>query len=446
MKNALRRLLVLAACLTLLPLGSLASDAPIGYRFTAEFKMDASAYPEEDQSLVTGVAELLNMLTLSGTLAVKAPAFDVNFSFLLDGDAATKTGVRLYGTDTHYMVESSLLGNEKLMLNNLALLEFAIKAYNHLGMPLQYPALLISPYATSSAFDWIRPQWLSVMAAEDGPRLIARDDVMELASYIAENAENDRAFYYWLASLGLESGYSDAVLELLSSLPDWLDSFMDEDGINVSMESDVETWTTGEETLLTHTFADKEEIWFLTLPTLYDGTTFAAQLSRNVSAGDYALAVQWVNEEEEDTVLDADILLSGLTDSLPMNGHAALSVSLSGNTVQQPLSLAFNLDAQNGVLSLCQLDAKTGAQMLRVTCTLVPETYPSPVFSSADLDGLNLFSLNDASLKEFVGNVMQPFIRGAIPLLAKMPLSSYETMFALVDQYGLLSMLTSGME
>lgn len=42
------------------------------------------------------------------------------------------------------------------MVNQLAWLEFAIKAYNHLDLPLQRVFLWLSPYAHTSAWAGIR--------------------------------------------------------------------------------------------------------------------------------------------------------------------------------------------------------------------------------------------------------------------------------------------------
>ena len=218
MKKNVCRLLAALLCLTLAPFAALAEEADIGLRFDLTFQMDDAAYPQEDQALLEGVAELLNMMSLSGTLAVSAPSFDMQFDLMLEDSEETRTSFRLYGLDTHYQLESSLLGDQGLMMNNLALLEFAMKAYFHLDMPLQYVALLISPYAHTSAFDWVRQEWNGVMHAQEGDRVIPRDAVLELAAYMSENAEMDRAFSFWVQALTLDAGYSDSIFEAMYGL------------------------------------------------------------------------------------------------------------------------------------------------------------------------------------------------------------------------------------
>lgn len=446
MKNFGRRLAALLLCVLLLPTVSLGESADVGYGFDVHFSMDVSAYPEADQTLMQGIADTLNMLTLSGTFAMAGNSFDITADMLLENDEDTRTSLHLYGTDTHYQLGSSLLGNQELMMNNLALLEFAIKAYNHLGMPLQYPALLISPYAHTSAFDWIRDEWNRVMHAEEGNRVIAREDVMELAAYAADNAEQDRAFYYWLAALALESGYSDMVLETITELPDWLDGLLDDEGITVTVEDDTETWSSGEETFFTRTASDEETTCSLTLPMLPDGNTVEASCQYQQEDGSIVLSILIANEEDETSMLDASLTLTGWTESLPMDGQVDLTVSLQGEMVPNVLSLHFTYQAEDGQFTLQQLNPETDAALLSVQGTLTQQELSAPSYTADTLNGLNIFSLNDASMKTFVTGVAEPFVKGAIPLLKHLPLSAYETLFSLLDQYGILSMLTSNLE
>jgi hypothetical protein len=446
MKDHLRRLSAMLLCLMLLPIAAFAETASVGYGFDVSFSMDASTYPESDQTLMQGIADTLNMLTLSGTFAMEGNSFDLTSELLLENDEDTRTSLHIYGTDTHYQIGSSLLGDQELLLNNLALLEFAIKAYNHLGMPLQYPALLVSTYAHTSAFDWIRDNWNDVMNAEEGDRVIARDDVIELASYAAENAEQDRAFYYWLAALALESGYSDMVLETITELPDWLDGILDDEGITVTCEEDTETWSSGEETFFTRTANEESESFSLTLPMLPDGNTVEANYQRTYEDGNIELTILIANEEDETTMLDASVTLTGWTDTLPMNGDADLQVALSGEMVPNAVNAHFTYHAEDGQMALSQLDAETDAAMLTLQGTLTEQELSAPAYSAENLNGVNVFSLNDSSMKTLVTDIVEPFVKGVVPLLKHLPLSAYESVFSLLEQYGILDMLTANLE
>lgn len=443
MKKNVCRLLAALLCLTLAPFAALAEEADIGLRFDLTFQMDDAAYPQEDQALLEGVAELLNMMSLSGTLAVSAPSFDMQFDLMLEDSEETRTSFRLYGLDTHYQLESSLLGDQGLMMNNLALLEFAMKAYFHLDMPLQYVALLISPYAHTSAFDWVRQEWNGVMHAQEGDRVIPRDAVLELAAYMSENAEMDRAFSFWVQALTLDAGYSDSIFEAMYGLADWADGFLDEEGITVTVADGMETWTTGGETLFIREISSEGDRWSLTLPASLEG--YLAQMDCSREGGNITWSLL-CTDEEETTLLDAGMTLTNLPEALPFDGEAALDGHIGGDMLAEEVQWRWELASDDRQVTLRQVDAATQAPMLTISGTWEAAALDAPAYSPEMLDGVNIFSISDASLAELVHGVAEPFVKGMVPVLLRMPLSSYQSMFALLDQYGILPLLTSGLE
>lgn len=440
MKTIFSRALALMLCLTLLPLYALAEDTKQGYAFDLSFEMDASAYPEEDQALVEGFADLMNMLRLTGTAVRQDNSFHTDFDMILNGNESTRTAFSLYGTDASWQLESSLLGEEKMMLNNKALLEFAMKAYYHLEMPLQYVALLISPYAHQDAFIWIQRMWRGMLYYHDGSRLIRRPRIDRLVDYIVENAEYDRSFYYWVSSVAMDLGYSDVFFESLYTLPDWVDSFMDEEGIHVSMSNGKtrEIWKTGEYTL----FVRDGDNWTLTLPPSLEGDTVSASCTRE--GGHVLLCIDIVSADGE-SKMDLDLTADGLPEAFPFTGEATASLTVDGLMFASPIALAASLVSDGETVTLTQLDAETAQPMLTVTGTVIPTQLPVPAYTGDELDGLNIFSVNDESLSEFVRNVMEPFMTGFLPILVELPASSYNSIFELLNQYGVLDLLTAGL-
>lgn len=440
MKTIFSRVLALVLCLSLLPFAAPAEDVKQGYAFDLSFEMDASAYPEEDQAMVEGFADLLNMLTLSGTAVREGDSFDLIFDMLLNGNESTRTAFKLYGTDANWQLESSLLGEEKLMLNQKALLEFAMKAYYHLEMPLQYIALLISPYAHLDGVWSIRHECLGTLFHHDGARLITRDRVDQLVSFIAENAEFDRGFYNWVSALTMDLGYSDVIFESLYTLPDWVDTFMSDEGITVTISLDKtrEYWVTGDTTLYQRLGDD----WQLTLPPSLEGDTVTASCTRE--DGVMTLTAD-ITSADGESKLDFDLVVNGLPEAFPFTGEASATLSLTGLMFPAPIELAATLVSDGVTVTLTQLDAATQLPMLTVTGVIAPAELPVPAYIGDELDGLNVFSVNDESLSEFVRNVMEPFMTGFLPILVELPASSYNSIFELLNQYGVLDLLTAGL-
>ena len=179
---------------------------------------------------------------------------------------------------------------------------------------------------------------------------------------------------------------------------------------------------------------------------LPDGNTVEASYQYQQEDGSITLSILIANEEEETSMLDASLILTGWTDSLPMDGQADLVISLQGEMVPNALNLHFTYQAEDGQFTLQQLNTETEAMLLSVQGTLTQQELSAPSYTAESLNGLNIFSLNDASMKTFVSGVAEPFVKGSIPLLKHLPLSAYETLFSLLDQYGILSMLTSNLE
>ena len=69
---------------------------------------------------------------------------------------------------------------------------------------------------------------------------------------LADTAGYDRAFSCWLQALLLDAGYDGMVLDSLYSAADWADGFLGEEGIQVTVDGETETWTTGDPVSYTH--------------------------------------------------------------------------------------------------------------------------------------------------------------------------------------------------
>ena len=50
------------------------------------------------------------------------------------------------------------------------------------------------------------------------------------------------------------------------------------------------------------------------------------------------------------------------------------------------------------------------------------------------------------TLAEFVRNVQEPFLTAMLPVLVELPASSYQSIFQLLEQYGVMDVLTAGLE
>lgn len=219
----------------------------------------------------------------------------------------------------HIVVGSNLLGDQQVMLNMLAWLEFSMKTYFYLGMPLQNVALRTSTYAHTSAFEALAAVWNPVMNATQGTRTISRESILDMLPQLADTAQYDRAFTYWLQALLLDAGYDSMVLDALYSAADWADGFLAEDGIQVTVTDQEETWTTGDLTL----FHRDGDGWTLALPATGEGYTAHATMTQGEDSRMLRLCF---GLEEEADVLDLTLSATGLPTGEDGTGRTELAL------------------------------------------------------------------------------------------------------------------------
>ena len=441
-----RRLLCVLLCLCLMAPCLAAAEGDVnGIQFDLQFQMDPLAFPAENRKVLTGLADLINITSLQGTLATAYNGcFDMNAALMLAGQGDTRATLRVYGTESHWAVESSLLGSEKMMINMIATLEFALKAYYHLDIPVQRVALFVSPYVHTSAFEAFLSAWRGVMNTQEGPRVIAREDLLALAEELSAIAGDDRTFRVWTQAIALEAGYDEAIMEAMTTLPEWLESFVDDTGIQITVSGATETWRTGDTTLFIRTVEENMNAWSITLPATVYGYTLSA-FCKSQSGGQHNLEVT-ITDEYDDTLLHASLQAEGLPAELPVSAPFTLDVDMDGSIFEEPLQLRLAGEGAEGYLSLSLLNSHTNQPQLTVSGTLqpyAPETIPE--FSTAQLlEGFNLLSINDEGLTQLVGSVASPLLKGAFPLLVHMPASSVQSILDLLTESGLLDFVVNG--
>lgn len=445
----LRRALCALLCLCLmLPCLAMAESDVSGVQFDLCFQMDPDTFPAEQKKVLSGIADLLNILTLQGTLEMAyTGCFDMNASLLLNDAPETRTSLRIFGNESHWNVESNLLGGEKMMINMIATLEFALKAYYHMGIPLQRAALLVSPYVHTSAFENLLSAWRSVMNAQEGERIIPREDVLALAGELSAIAGDDHTFLVWTQALALEAGYDEAIMEAMTTLPEWAETFVAEEGVEVSFAGATEIWRTGDVTLFTRTVEDSVTAWSVTPPATLNGYRLSL-FYKGQPNGQHVFHVN-VTDEYDDTVVDCSVKAENIPDltcEVPISAPFSLVVDMEGSFLEEPLGLRFAGEGANGDFTLSMLHPETSQPQLTLSGTLLPYTPDEvPAFTAEELmAGVNLLSINDESLTQLISSVATPLMKGAFPLLVHMPASSAQSILDLLSENGIIEFILNG--
>lgn len=444
MTHFLKRLTALLLCLCLLAPCLAAAEDAHGVSFTLQAEMFPEAYPEEDRALLEGLSGLINILSFSGTYQYDEDCIDLNADVLLDGAEETRTSLRVYGNEAYWGVQSSLFGDQELSLNLQALLEFCMKAYFHLEIPLQRVGLFVTPYVHKDGLGALTSLWNPVMNATSDSRTIDRDTMLSLARQLSSVASSDRAFTYWVQALALEAGYDGAIADFLDTLPEWADEILGEDGVTIVVDGDNETWSTGGTTLFSRTVEDGWTTLKLSLPPTLDGyeiSGFCTVLNDGATlSADARLTVS----QENESILDLRLSADNLPQVIPASGEFSLRCDITGEAAGDGLHLVFEGESTDGVFSLQQKDAASGKTMLVISGSAVSAEITSPLnWTRADLTGLEFFSVSDVTLSQFIKDVYKPLISGLFPLLVHAPMEACQTLMDLVTDTGIFDVLTS---
>ena len=479
MKKTLLRLVALALALAL-PVIALADhgveweyEADTAFSYTVDsITLTPENFPAVEQDVLSGVKDLLDITALKGDFAfLHTDEFTIGNTFRLratlelNGDADSDTQLELYGVDSHYYVESSLLGSSRVMLNIESLLEFAMKAYYHLELPLQYTALLVAPYATTGAFQVFSFPAQELLKAEDG--LISRENVVRMAEFVEDVVNNPlharlydwdaldeasaaalmasyvgsaQSFNGWLTALLTENGLLDEVKDFLGSLSTWAEKILgDSEGIRCTAAEGRTVWQAGDTVLLTETDAG----WSLTLPDVLEGCGLTVTLTREEQG--LRGEISWKSEER--TLLEGSLQLQGIPEALPFQGKLRGEISLTGEACGT-IDLGAEITGEGDAWSLSVFSASEPEKQYLAAAGTWQDCRPSMISfyydQGDDPNTLNLLSVNDTTLPQFINSVKSPLIRGALKLGSAVPASTYESLFRFLERYNILDVLSGG--
>ena len=92
-----------------------------------------------------------------------------------------------------------------------------------------------------------------------------------------------------------------------------------------------------------------------------------------------------------------------------------------------------------------EINTETNAEMLVISGTLTaytPDTIPAWTAWDVIDQGVNIFSVYEDTLTEFVHHIAKPFVQQILPVLAELPYSTYQSLFALMEQFHVLDLLS----
>lgn len=418
-----------AAALVLLLLLSTALGERVTFRLRAD--IDPVQYPAQERKLAQGLKALFRLLSVEGDVVASDGSFDARLDVsLTNAPEKTATRLRLFGLDSHWGIQGSNLGGETLMLNQLAWLEFAIKAYNHLGLPLQRVFLWVSPYAHTSAWAGIAQAAVDLAAKETDGRL-ENEAILAFAEEIARLSEEDRALYYYIEAFGLESGADAEIFAALADLPTYAAAQFP-DGLTVEHTESGFRWCSGETAVFAYDEADGTQVVSLHLPELVD---FSATIRRDTMLFTGALSLQ-------SDVLNADVTFS-LPISTPVMMPFYAQIDATGAIAgDDGVQLAFEGEMQGDTIEIRQIQPDHSATMMTLTVTVLSAEEGAQVaYTPEDVQGTNLLSVDGPALAELMGRIGGTLGKSAIRWIAALPAETVQSVMDALEENGVLDLV-----
>lgn len=459
MKRFLSLLLVLSLTLAAFPAHAVdyvyteGADA-YGYDFDLFFSLNRDAFPE-NRNHARGYADLLDILELKGRV-ITCPEWDsieMDLSVIPTTNPAAALNFRLDGRSSHILLTTPLLANIPVLFNNEALMEFCQKTYSHLGIPLPWLALLY-PYTADWAFWELRKAWNNKIGAVTETCDIPNSKFVNLAMAWQKILQEDTQLTDWFSALSLESDQSEVLQAELASIPSYIRNILTEKGdIHVEFGRGEQTWSNASGPFYRRTDSPLGQAVEARLPATAGG--FVPVLTAEKRTGDNridtAVHISYIAGEgtgDEETLLNLTASCS-LPIRLPVSETYPGEIDLTGSLLPWVrLTWDCTLEESGAIRLVVRQKEEASAgeaspELLVISGTLT-EFKPDhiPWLREEDIIyELNIFSINDVTLKEFVGQVLRPAFEGLLPFLVEMPASSCQVIMDDLTEAGVLSVL-----
>ncbi len=423
MVNRAKRLMAVLLSALMLCSAAMAEKA----QFTLNVSVDETAASQS--KLLHELATVLSELSVSGELTLSDDSFDVQMQFALDeAPDRTSATLRVFGLDSHWGVQGSMLGSETLMINHLALLEFANKAYEHLSLPLQHVCMMISPYTHTSAWA-VAAQPLQEMmdSAVDG--MISLNALMTCAETLAQLAEEDRTLYYYIEAIGRTTGADEEIFAMLYDLPFYLEE-MYPDGLTVEQTAQQTTLLHGEEIVFRQSETESSWMMSLNLPDLL-------MLDIALNRDDMQFSG---NVTVESVVLNADVAFT-VPVSLTTAAAISLTATAEGMAVgEETVQIAVSGESDGQTINVCCL-MPDHQPLLQMTALLSDVTADEVHYSADDIVGVNVLSVNGTSLSELMRSIALPMGKTVLNYLTLLPAPLVQSVMDELESSGILPTL-----
>lgn len=422
------RLLRCTAALALMLVLLCSSALGESFAFTLHADLSAEQYDPLRQERAAGFEVLFKEMEISGTFASYEGSFDLDADIALgSGRTRSHTGLRLYGTDSHWGLSSTLLGQEELMVNVAALLPFGMKTRAYVDLRLDQAALLV-PYTHTYALRAPARALSLLFPEENGKTWIPRAAVDDIAHEFLRICDEDAAFNLWLEATGT---YKTAVeiANYIIKMPQAVYGFE-----VIRTDSSLSWEALGLLTIMTLEQSDSGHALHFNIPAvanvegqwrLEDG--FA---SGQLTARLYGMDADFAFELPTAFPIARTGFFASADIHSPIFSTGSFTMRLKGSVEGDMVTAELY---QNDTLPFLTLQAEMTAWE--------PDTLPS--WQPQDLTGMNILSATGDSLGALIRDVQEPLLTGLFDLLVAAPPEAVQKLMDTLEDLGAINLMVN---
>jgi len=425
-----------------------------GVDFSVSASIDPSAAIQQPDMFLRGLAKALEELNLKGHIILQNGQADITGDLMLNGLSAVD--FHLSGWEERLSLQTSLFGEKPVLLTMANYMPYLLKVNDYFGIPIQFIGVFTDLYSYKHGIMPFVQKWNDLTGGTES-RTYTPEQCVEMAVALAGALDQDenQAFYQWRRGLLQYVTLDDLLNEFIYSLPDWVAGVTESGGLTIAVNGQDETWTLGAETVYTMKRDNGNTTWQVSVPE-WEGYQLAGKGVFEATDTGLNLDMEWNLFESEMSYGFAKIKATGLPDGKQPQGDSKISISVGGEGlgIEKTFMFAFawNQLEQDGKTMLdCQigyLNPETERPFLNIDADIIiadtPESFEPRTVEN--ISGLDLFCMNDITIREFFRDAKSSLVRGAIPFIIELPAGFWNGMVDWMDQNGILLMLMDSLK
>ncbi len=431
------------------------------YDFDIGFHLNTEGFPPRVRSHIRGYSDLLDVLGLKGNLtwSDENGSLDLELNIIPMTNPSAGISMHFFGIPEHICMSSSLLGDETIWFQNYVLMEFALKSWNNLHLPLQYLALLF-PYVTENAFQNLVADWTETIGRINGNQNIPKEKIKKVTDLWTGTLQEDQRLIYWITGLSVLSEDHMILENEINKLPEYLLKNVSGNHDITVQDDNGEIVLTNHENQVLYRESAGGNSWSFTLPVTDNGyiprlscTSASSGGFRDIAInGSYHMADEEIDagrdsEGQPASLLDFSLDVRNLPEKWPAESSFSVDLNVFGSVLPNFDVIMKGETKENGEFSISvydQSDNTAGTNSI-LTCSgsIIPVAPGKvPEYNAAELTKhLNVFSVNDKTVSEFSRIIRRPLITGIMNLLEEMPASACQSVMDDLEEYGLVNLL-----